>query len=197
MAAGAVTPVNLLHHAVIGTRSSRLPHLLAPSSHSVLHLSSCDTCAHQATDSSKAKSPSGAGESDTQPLQNPMDLSCMVDSAYSMADWSMNPSSLATASYNSAASRDAPFGNARNGHTDSVAGAREADDSTTATLAALDSMYTALSALGFQQVRTFTRAHRALYLGSHDAYTRALCAIEERACQSSSTLSSSTNALWL
>ena len=83
----------------------------------------------------------------------------MVDSAYSMADWSMNPSSLATASYNSVASRDAPSGNVGGGGSGSRASntvsrgpAREQEDSTSATLAALDSMYTALSSLGFQQV---------------------------------------------
>lgn len=65
----------------------------------------------------------------------------MVDSAYSQADWSVNPSSLATASYASASP--------------SQPGPRAADleRDNSATLAALDSMYTALSSLGFQQVR--------------------------------------------
>ena len=64
----------------------------------------------------------------------------MVDSAYSMADWSMNPSSLATASHGSVS--PAP-----------PATSRDVENDTSAALAALDSMYTALSTLGFQQVR--------------------------------------------
>ena len=77
--------------------------------------------------------------------RSPLDLSCMVDSAYSMADWSVKPASTATAtaSYGSAGSRDAQPARQKSGE----------ERDTSATLAALDSMYTALSSLGFQQVR--------------------------------------------
>lgn len=95
----------------------------------------------------------------SQDARSPLDLSCMVDSAYSMADWSVKPTStVATASYGSAGSRD----------TQPVAKARPADAErdTSATLAALDSMYTALSSLGFQQVRTHLLPGKLSYLGT-------------------------------
>jgi hypothetical protein len=73
-----------------------------------------------------------------------LDLASMVDCAYSMADWSTNQSATASASFPSTV---------RSVHcpTPSATGPEQVD-STAADLAALDSMYTALSSLGFQQV---------------------------------------------
>jgi hypothetical protein len=76
----------------------------------------------------------------TPPLHDHMDLASMVDSAYSQADWSMAPSSLATASFASA-SPSVP-----------ASGTRELDQEGSAALAAFDSLYTALSSIGFQPV---------------------------------------------
>jgi hypothetical protein len=71
-----------------------------------------------------------------------MDLACMVDSAYSQANWSMARGSLATTASYASASPSVP-----------ASGPQESDQEGSATLAALDSLYTALSSLGFQQVQ--------------------------------------------
>jgi hypothetical protein len=74
--------------------------------------------------------------------QDQLDLSAMVDCAYSMADWSTNQSS-------------APFPALTQGRTmHSTTSGRERDSqrAVAANLAALDSVYAALSSLGFQQV---------------------------------------------
>lgn len=79
------------------------------------------------------------------PTHDPLNLSCMVDSAYSMADWSVQPSTTPVAPRR----RRSPSPQRR-----PQAGSHDADleNETSAALAALDSMYTALSSLGFQQV---------------------------------------------
>jgi hypothetical protein len=97
---------------------------------------------------------------DRAPVHNPLDLSCMVDSAYSMADWSMNPSSLAKTSYASASPS-------------MIGGQRELERDNSATIAALDSMYTALSSLGFQQVFAICSLHGSTV---YHACCRRVCA---------------------
>lgn len=87
---------------------------------------------------------SGCAGEYTPVQRDQLDLSCMVDRAYSMAEWSMNGQSVASGP-NASPNPSAP------GATLSSTDA-EGYDSTAADLAALDSMYTALSSFGLGQV---------------------------------------------
>lgn len=94
---------------------------------------------HSQTCHTKKPACACAGEY-TPVQQDQMDLASMVDCAFSMADWSTNHGATPSASYASP----------RSGPGSSPAAGLDAVDSTAAELRALDSMYTALSSLGFQ-----------------------------------------------
>jgi hypothetical protein len=84
-----------------------------------------------------------AGES----RASPMDMSCMVDNAYSAASWTMQSGSPSPSPNDGTLAQHDPD--------QAVGQHKPCTTSIEQDLAALDSMYTALASLGFQAVRDF------------------------------------------
>jgi hypothetical protein len=95
---------------------------------------------------------------DYQPVQqDQLDLSCLVDCAYSMANWSMNHSTSKSTSLASPVRPTVSHGGAAARDSDLSPELPEfSGELTAADLAALDSMYTALSTFGVPHVRTLS-----------------------------------------